>query len=197
MCDDHHLMVITPCTMAQGPECCGRSALSLSPIPALVNLVRSCHWPLPISHLQQPAVPIVDHHADRSSSKQCVCGQHRIPAWCPYHQRLRCPWRGDRACSAAVGQCTSAVSVLRVLLSRSAGCLDTHVYLVQGVDRRAALGLIAAAVAAARVAPAEAAYGDAARVFAGKVTNKSGTMLMADHLAAAAPCTFRLCPLRR
>lgn len=67
------------------------------------------------------------------------------------------------------------MSVLRVLWSRSAGCLDTHGYLVQGVDRRAALGLIAAAVAAARVAPAEAAYGDAARVFAGKVTNQSGT----------------------
>lgn len=51
----------------------------------------------------------------------------------------------------------------------------------QVVDRRAALGLMAAAVVGARVAPAEAAYGDAARVFAGKVTNQSGTCNRSHH----------------
>jgi len=44
----------------------------------------------------------------------------------------------------------------------------------EGVERRAALGLIAAAAALAGAKPSEAAYGDAARVFAGKITNKSG-----------------------
>lgn len=57
----------------------------------------------------------------------------------------------------------------------SAQISPTHVLSrSQVVDRRAALGLMAAAVVGARVAPAEAAYGDAARVFAGKITNKSG-----------------------
>jgi hypothetical protein len=50
--------------------------------------------------------------------------------------------------------------------------------LSQGVDRRATLGLFAAAAALAGAQPsAEAAYGDAARVFAGKITNKSGENL--------------------
>jgi hypothetical protein len=44
----------------------------------------------------------------------------------------------------------------------------------EGVDRRAALGLLAAAAAVSTAQPSEAAYGDAARVFAGNVTNKSG-----------------------
>ena len=44
----------------------------------------------------------------------------------------------------------------------------------QGVDRRAALGLLAAAAAVSTAQPSEAAYGDAARVFAGNITNKSG-----------------------
>jgi hypothetical protein len=48
---------------------------------------------------------------------------------------------------------------------------------VQAVDRRAALGLLAAAAAVSTAQPSEAAYGDAARVFAGKVTNKSGAWL--------------------
>lgn len=43
------------------------------------------------------------------------------------------------------------------------------------LGRRAALGLLAGAAAlATRVNPSEAAYGDAARVFASKATNKSG-----------------------
>eukprot|EP00887_Chlorella_sp_A99_P005998 scaffold27.g5998.t1 len=42
------------------------------------------------------------------------------------------------------------------------------------VDRRAALGLLAAAAAVSAASPSEAAYGDAARIFAGKITNKSG-----------------------
>ncbi|KAL4419282.1 hypothetical protein ABPG77_008332 [Micractinium sp. CCAP 211/92] len=42
------------------------------------------------------------------------------------------------------------------------------------VDRRAALGLLAAAAAVSTAQPSEAAYGDAARVFAGTITNKSG-----------------------
>lgn len=44
----------------------------------------------------------------------------------------------------------------------------------EGVDRRAALGLLAAAAAVSTAQPSEAAYGDAARVFAGQITNKSG-----------------------
>lgn len=46
--------------------------------------------------------------------------------------------------------------------------------MLQGVDRRAALGLLAAAAAVSTAQPSEAAYGDAARVFAGQITNKSG-----------------------
>jgi predicted lysophospholipase L1 biosynthesis ABC-type transport system permease subunit len=42
------------------------------------------------------------------------------------------------------------------------------------VDRRAVLGGLAAAVAISAASPSEAAYGDAARVFAGTITNKSG-----------------------
>lgn len=42
------------------------------------------------------------------------------------------------------------------------------------MDRRAALGLLAAAAAVSTAQPSEAAYGDAARVFAGTITNKSG-----------------------
>lgn len=42
------------------------------------------------------------------------------------------------------------------------------------MDRRAALGLLAAAAAVSTAQPSEAAYGDAARVFAGNITNKSG-----------------------
>lgn len=45
---------------------------------------------------------------------------------------------------------------------------------LQAVDRRAALGLLAAAAAVSTAQPSEAAYGDAARVFAGTITNKSG-----------------------
>lgn len=45
---------------------------------------------------------------------------------------------------------------------------------VQAVDRRAALGLFAAAAAMVSAKPSEAAYGDQARVFAGKITNQSG-----------------------
>lgn len=48
----------------------------------------------------------------------------------------------------------------------------------QAVDRRATLGLFAAAAALAGAKPSEAAYGDAARVFAGKVTNKSGMLII-------------------
>jgi hypothetical protein len=48
------------------------------------------------------------------------------------------------------------------------------------VDRRAVLGGLAAAAAITAAAPSEAAYGDAARVFAGNVTNQSG---------AAPPCS--------
>lgn len=45
----------------------------------------------------------------------------------------------------------------------------------QGIDRRSALGLVAAAAAlVTRVAPSQAGYGDSARVFASKITNKSG-----------------------
>jgi hypothetical protein len=44
----------------------------------------------------------------------------------------------------------------------------------QEVDRRAVLGGLAAAVAISAASPSEAAYGDAARVFAGTITNKSG-----------------------
>jgi len=44
----------------------------------------------------------------------------------------------------------------------------------QAIDRRATLGLFAAAAALAGAKPSEAAYGDQARVFAGKITNKSG-----------------------
>ena len=42
------------------------------------------------------------------------------------------------------------------------------------VDRRATLGMMAAAATLAGAAPSKAEYGDAARVFASKVTNKSG-----------------------
>lgn len=44
------------------------------------------------------------------------------------------------------------------------------------VDRRAVLGGLAAAAAISTAAPSEAAYGDAARVFAGSITNKSGAL---------------------
>lgn len=45
----------------------------------------------------------------------------------------------------------------------------------EAMPRRAALGLIAGAAAlAAGTRPSEAAYGDSARVFGGKITNKSG-----------------------
>ena len=50
-----------------------------------------------------------------------------------------------------------------------------RIRLLQAVDRRAALGLLAATAAVVGGAqPASAEYGDAARVFAGKITNKSG-----------------------
>ncbi|KAI8113892.1 hypothetical protein M9434_002020 [Picochlorum sp. BPE23] len=42
------------------------------------------------------------------------------------------------------------------------------------VDRRATLGMMAAAATLAGAAPSKAEYGDAARVFASKITNKSG-----------------------
>jgi hypothetical protein len=62
------------------------------------------------------------------------------------------------------------------------------------VERRAALGLFAAAAALAGAQPSEAAYGDAARVFAGKVTNKSGgwkikTLLINLHLRSVVICS--------
>jgi len=44
----------------------------------------------------------------------------------------------------------------------------------EAVDRRSALGLMAAAAALAGAKPSEAAYGDQARVFAGRITNSSG-----------------------
>lgn len=45
------------------------------------------------------------------------------------------------------------------------------------MGRRAALGMLAGVAAlATQVKPSEAAYGDAARVFAGRVTNKSGAL---------------------
>ena len=58
-----------------------------------------------------------------------------------------------------------------------AGCPPTRARLpaipsAQAVDRRAALGLLAAAAAVSTAQPSEAAYGDAARVFGSKVTNK-------------------------
>lgn len=63
-------------------------------------------------------------------------------------------------------------------------CKDRHIAVIaisflphltlQAVDRRATLGLFAAAAALAGAKPSEAAYGDQARVFAGKITNKSG-----------------------
>lgn len=95
---------------------------------------------------------------------------------------------------------------------------------VQGVDRRAALGLLAAAAAVSTAQPSQAAYGDAARVFAGKITNKSGELAerspmgrsrdraSAHSLDSACPgppatavppsclpvtCPHRLCPIRR
>lgn len=46
--------------------------------------------------------------------------------------------------------------------------------LMSQVDRRAAMGMLATAAALVSAKPSEAAYGDAARVFAGKITNKSG-----------------------
>ncbi len=58
--------------------------------------------------------------------------------------------------------------------SRSSDCKPPWGPLLQGVDRRAALGLLAAAAAVSTAQPSEAAYGDAARVFAGNITNKSG-----------------------
>lgn len=54
---------------------------------------------------------------------------------------------------------------------------------LQAVDRRAALGLLAAAAAVSTAQPSEAAYGDAARVFAGKITNKSGASYRDDGAA--------------
>jgi len=44
----------------------------------------------------------------------------------------------------------------------------------EAMDRRAALSLFTAAGAALIAKPSEAAYGDQARVFAGKITNQSG-----------------------
>lgn len=60
---------------------------------------------------------------------------------------------------------------------------------MQAVDRRAALGLFAAAAALAGAQPSEAAYGDSARVFAGKITNKSGKWSYLDALFCA-PCHY-------
>lgn len=47
---------------------------------------------------------------------------------------------------------------------------------VPQVDRRAILAAAAAAAAVSAAGPSEAAYGDQARVFAGKITNKSGAL---------------------
>lgn len=58
--------------------------------------------------------------------------------------------------------------------------------LMQAVDRRAALGLFAAAAALTGAQPSEAAYGDQARVFAGKVTNKSGK-LKSEYITTTSP----------
>jgi hypothetical protein len=63
------------------------------------------------------------------------------------------------------------------------------------VDRRAALGLLAAAAAVSAAGPSEAAYGDAARVFAGKVTNKSGFVPYAgDGFALLLPSKWNPSP---
>lgn len=51
-------------------------------------------------------------------------------------------------------------------LTANVGCLQ--------VDRRAALGLLAGAAALVAAQPSEAAYGEAARVFASGATNTSG-----------------------
>lgn len=56
--------------------------------------------------------------------------------------------------------------------------LSSRLYcLAQAVARRAALGLMAGAVALiANTPPSEAAFGEAARVFGGKATNTSGEL---------------------
>ncbi len=59
-------------------------------------------------------------------------------------------------------------------------CKGTQPQLVSSVQvpRRAALGLIAGAAALSiRAEPSQAAYGESARVFASKITNKSGTRI--------------------
>ena len=66
---------------------------------------------------------------------------------------------------------TSTVAVARVAAKTSS---KRNVAVKAEVDRRATLGMLAGAAALSSVPAANAEYGDAARVFAGTVTNKSG-----------------------
>lgn len=102
------------------------------------------------------------------------------------------PMRAPRQRLAADGTahpmaCPPACSSLQQPDGAGRGVMQTAatppLLLPPQVDRRAALGLLAAAAAVGSVKPAEAAYGDAARVFASSTTNKSGA-----HARAAPAC---------
>lgn len=78
------------------------------------------------------------------------------------------------ASSFAAGQAVVAAKAPRAAQAARCAVVVRAQKQEAALDRRAALGLLAATAAAATAQPSEAAYGDAARVFAGKVTNKSG-----------------------